>query len=104
MSALAANPHLEPRHGGPCVAGAGALADGRLGRSASRRPPVSHLAAFDDPDTVMHASTWVHDRQCIRNHHDTPEHQIAHALTVQPKDGKVFKEIVQQLVCSDWIG
>ncbi|WP_426398017.1 hypothetical protein ACN9M1_05325 [Ralstonia sp. R-29] len=104
MSALAANTHLEPRHGDPCVAGAGALAKGRLGRSATRRMPVSNLAASDDSDTVMHASTWVHDRQCIRNHHDAPEHPIAQALTVQPKDGKVFKEIVQQLVCSDWIG
>ena len=100
MSALPANTHLEPRHGDPCVAGADALADGRLGLSATRRLPVSNLAAFDDTNIVMHASTWVHDRQCIRNHHDAPEHPIAQALTVRPKDGKVFKEIVQQLVCT----
>jgi len=73
MSALPANTHLEPRHGDPCVAGADALADGRLGLSATRRLPASNLAAFDDTNIVMHASTWVHDRQCIRNHHDAPE-------------------------------
>ncbi len=83
-------------HAGPVRARWRMGTSGVLASEATRQ----QWGGFDDTDTVMQASTCVHDRQCIRNHHDTPEHPVAQAITVWPKDGKVFTEVVQQLVCT----